>query len=65
MKWTIDRFEGAYAVAETPDGGTAQVAKALLPPGAKEGDVIAVSLDARETRKRAKRIARLAGKLFR
>lgn len=62
----IDRFEGEWAVLEH-EGRTFNLPRRLVPPGAKEGDVVVldVSLDGRATAERAKKIGDLAGELFR
>ncbi len=39
-KLIIDRFEGDYAVCETPSGGHIDIPKNYLPETAKEGDII-------------------------
>lgn len=36
----IDRFEGDFAVVEYKEGRTFNLPRSLLPPGAKEGDVL-------------------------
>lgn len=40
MTYTVDRFEGEFAVLETEDRTTIQVPRANLPPSAKEGSVL-------------------------
>lgn len=40
MKVVVDRFEGAMAVLELPDGRTELCGRALLPEGVREGDVL-------------------------
>lgn len=47
----IDRFEGDWALIETRRG-MLQIAKEELPPSAREGDVLRLSVDAEETRRR-------------
>ncbi|MDR3620035.1 MAG: DUF3006 domain-containing protein [Paludisphaera borealis] len=45
---SVDRFEGddkSIAVLVTDDGATINVPKALLPPGAKAGDVLTMTLE--------------------
>lgn len=61
----IDRFEGPYAICEIDTHTFTQVERALLPPAAREGDVIKLAdgkyvIDAEET---AKRRARIRGKM--
>ena len=55
---SLDRFEGknkSIAVLLTDDGESINLPRALLPPGAKAGDVLALTLEAdpEETRKLA------------
>ena len=64
MTITIDRFEGDYAVVELPDGNMSDMPKALLPPEAKEGDIIDISINADETDNRKKRIKGLMNNLW-
>jgi hypothetical protein len=40
MKYTIDRFEGNYAICELEDQSTVSVPKYQLPLGCKEGDCL-------------------------
>jgi hypothetical protein len=55
MHITVDRFEGAFAIIETPDGSTYNVPKTLF-PGAVEGDVFVISKADSEKTKRQNRI---------
>lgn len=64
MQWIIDRFEGDKAVIELCEGKHFDIPRASLPEGAKEGDVIAVTVDANETEARKKRISGLRKRLF-
>lgn len=64
MKFTVDRFEGEFAVIELTDGKTAQFPRILLPSDAKEGDVISLKIEADETLKRKESIERKMSKLF-
>lgn len=66
----IDRFEGDYAVAERDDGDITEIATALLPENAKEGDVIVFTYDgyiidedatAERRKATAERLKRLTG----
>lgn len=56
MKFTIDRFEGESAVIELQDQEMVDIPKKILPPDAKEGDIILVSIDKEEILKRSRRI---------
>lgn len=63
-KLIIDRFEGDFAVCETEDLEFINFPKSALPFGAKEGDVIAISIDKSETDKRKEKIEGLMNSLF-
>lgn len=63
-KLIIDRFEGDFAVCETENLSFIDIPKAVLPEEAKEGDVIAISIDKSETDKRKEKIAGLMNSLF-
>lgn len=57
----LDRFEGRYAICEINPHSFTQVERTLLPPGAREGDVIRLEdgryvIDTEETAKRRARI---------
>lgn len=52
MKVIIDRFEGNFAVVELEDKTFANLPFLLSPTGAKEGDVISISIDKEETERR-------------
>lgn len=62
MKAIIDRFEGDYAVLEIDDN-IIDVPKILV-LNAKEGDVIRIEIDKKETLKRKKNIEKLMNKVF-
>lgn len=64
MKVTIDRFEGDFAVVELENKTMVNFPKCLLPPDAKEYDVICIALDRTQTTLRKERIDRLANELF-
>lgn len=64
MKVIIDRFEGDYAVVELNDRSTVDMPKPLLPKEAKEGDVIEISIDKKETESRKRRIQQLMKDLW-
>ncbi len=52
MQVTIDRFEEGIAVVQTPDGGVYRLDRALVPPEAREGDVLVIGLDPDATQAR-------------
>lgn len=56
MKFTIDRFEGEYAVVELENMDMINIPKEILPEGTKEGDILEVSINKDETEEREKRI---------
>ena len=64
MKVIIDRFEGDYAVVELPDGTMVDMPISLIPEGAREGDVLVISIDIDETAKRKERIKNLMDDLW-
>ena len=70
MKFVIDRFEGDIAICEPLDKGDLfHVKKALLPDGAREGDVLVVLgytfvIDINETARRKENIQSMLDVLF-
>jgi hypothetical protein len=65
----IDRLEGDCAILEYEQGttSTCRLPRCLLPPGAKERDIlriITVTIDAEETAGRKNRITGLLDELF-
>jgi hypothetical protein len=62
----IDRFEGDFAVVEYKEDHTFNLPRSLLPPGAKEGDVLQLTLtiDDESTASRKRRIETLMEELF-
>ena len=62
MKVIIDRFEGDYAVVELDEGKFLNMPKELV-PFAKEGDVIKITVDQDETKKRSEHITDLMANL--
>ena len=66
----IDRFEGGYAVAEDENRETRNILRGLLPPEAREGDVLAplpggrFAVDREATSLRREKIGRAFGGLF-
>lgn len=63
MKVIIDRFEGNYAVVEIEIGKCVNIPKILI-PDAKEGDVIKIEIDKKETLDRKKHIQELMDSIF-
>ncbi len=64
VKFIIDRFEGDYALVELENKEMADMPKILLPPDAKEGDLINITIDKEETEIRRKRIQDKFDNLF-
>lgn len=60
---TIDRFEGDFAVVETSNG-MVNIPKADIPPSAREGDVLVISIDSKGTEARKKNIDNMMNTLF-
>lgn len=62
----IDRFESDWVVIETDDRKTFNLPRGILPPDAKEGDVITltVAIDQETTRKRRERARALLDNFF-
>ena len=68
MFYTIDRFEGDYAVLEDDDENRVNVKKALLPEMAKESDVLdfdgeAYTVNTEETEKRRQSVIEMLRKM--
>ena len=65
MRYTIDRFEGDFAVLEAEDRSTISVAKELLPSDCTEGSVFTKTADGyiRDTEEEAARSARIKEKM--
>lgn len=64
MKFTIDRFEGEYAIVELEDREMVEIPRIILPPGSKEGDILNISIDEDETEIRRQRIQAKFNSLF-
>jgi len=64
MKYIIDRFEGDYAIVELSDKTLINIPKAAIPPEAKEGTVIEVTVDEVSTAARTEKINNLMDDLF-
>lgn len=56
MRFTIDRFEGDFAVVELENREMLDIPKILLPDDSKEGDILLIVRDTGETENRKKRI---------
>ena len=65
MKIIIDRFEGNFAVVEFDEGsGFADMPIELIPPEARERDVINITIDRDETSLRKENIKNMMNKIF-
>lgn len=64
MKYTIDRFEGEYAVIEDKNKKMFNISKEILPADAKEGDIITIEIDYDATNERKKRITKMMNDLW-
>ncbi|MCI8497040.1 MAG: DUF3006 domain-containing protein [Clostridiales bacterium] len=69
MFWSIDRFEGDYAVCEDENGHMHSIARKLLPETAEEGDVLRMeggtyAVDREETERRRQEVIRLQDSLW-
>ena len=49
MKVVIDRFEGEIAVIELENGDMVDIPKKILPDNAKEGSIINITCDEKES----------------
>lgn len=63
MRVIIDRFEGDFAVVELQEGEFVNLPKVLV-SDAQEGDVIDISINKEETKKRKRDIEDLMSDLF-
>ena len=63
MKVIIDRFERDYAVVEIEIGKCVNIPKILI-PNAKEGDIIKIEIEKKETEERKKHIQNLMNDVF-
>ena len=64
MKFTVDKFESEYAIVELEDKALSSIPLILLPQDAKEGDVLEISINIEETKKRKTEAQALIGELF-
>jgi len=64
MKYIIDRFEGDYAVVELADRTFVNIPRKAVPPDAREGSVIDVTVDADTTSARSQKINTMMDDLF-
>jgi hypothetical protein len=62
-RFIIDRFEGEFAVVELPDRTMVNIPKILV-PGAKEGDVLNITIDSEATDDRKNKIMKLMDEVW-
>ncbi|HHU51468.1 MAG TPA: DUF3006 domain-containing protein [Firmicutes bacterium] len=59
----IDRFEGKFAIIELEKGKFLQIPREILPPEAREGDVITLKIDRKQTAQRRRKVEELLQEL--
>lgn len=64
MRIIVDRFEGNIAVVELEDGNIIDCPKALLPPNAKEGSIINITVDENATEEKLQKLTNRMNSLF-
>ena len=64
MRVIVDRFEGNIAAVELEDGSVIDCPKAKLPPNAKEGSIINITVDENATNAKLKEVTERMNKLF-
>ena len=61
--WVIDRLEGDLAVVEIAEGKTVAIPRTSLPEGAREGNVLRLTIDPEEEARRKKKLRSLFNRL--
>lgn len=64
MKYTVDRFEGEYAIIENKDRKMFNIFKEILPIDVKEGDIITIKIDHNATDERKEKISKMMDNLW-
>ncbi len=64
MRVVIDRIEEEIAMVEKDDGSFEEMPKRLIPPEAKEGDVLQITVDTESTVDRREEITSLMDELW-
>ena len=64
MRVVIDRIEEDVAIMEKDDGSFAEMSKRLIPPEAKEGDILRITVDTQSTVDRKEEITALMEELW-
>lgn len=52
MRFTIDRFEGDYAIIQSFEGKMIEIPKSIVPDEAVEGNVLNITIDKKESEER-------------
>ena len=64
MRIIVDRFEGNIAVVELENGQMIDCPKTLLPPNAKEGSIINITVDEKATEEKLQKLTNRMNRLF-
>ena len=64
MRLVLDRIEDEIAIVEKDDGSFEEISKRLIPPEAREGDVLLITVDAESTVTREEEITSLMDELW-
>lgn len=64
MKYTVDRFEGKFAVVELEDKKFVNIPREAIPPEAKEGDIILTVVDNKGTAEQKQKIEEMMKTMF-
>ena len=64
MRLVIDRIEEELAILEKEDGSFEEISKRLIPPEAKEGDILRITVDTEGTVNRREEITSLMDELW-
>ena len=64
MHMIIDRFEGDFAVLEMAGGVMVNVPKTIIPPDAKEGSVLVIQVDTKETEVQLNKVTELMEEIW-
>lgn len=64
MKIIIDRFEGKFVIVELENKQIIHIPDEIIPPNAKEGDVISIEVDISATNNRSENIHNLMTEIW-
>lgn len=59
MKVVVDKIEGDFAIVELPDRKMVNIPIILLPKEVKEGDILIIEIDKKETKQRLEKTQKL------